>query len=414
MELCTSILPLTRHLVLSTVCPVLLLSFSAQAQNASLTNPNISAVLDGYYQQGNRILNGRNDGFGLGETELAISANIDDLFYGKITTVLAVGDGDTELELEEAFIQTLALPAGFALRGGRFLSDIGYLNNQHLHTDNFVDRPALYRAFFASHYFDDGLRLSYLAPTALYWQLGAEAFSGRNLRAADTEGNRDYASVGVYTAFSKFGGDISDSSSWQLGLSYLHNRNGQGMFDEHNHGEPLSQPDDHGHSHTAAYTGRHIYGVDLVYKWAPQGNYKYRHLSLSGEFFYVDGFLPAQDSHHEPEDEHHESTIENTEHSHSSDSQQGWYVSAVYQFAPQWSTGVRYGQADMLTLHGEHADTQQLKETEMMLAWHHSHFSTVRLQYSHQQGQNLQGIEDDNLVTLQYVMTLGAHSAHQF
>ena len=50
------------------------------AEDSSLTNPNISAVLDGYYQTGDRGLDGRGEGFGLGETELAISANIDDMF----------------------------------------------------------------------------------------------------------------------------------------------------------------------------------------------------------------------------------------------------------------------------------------------------------------------------------------------
>ena len=81
------------------------------AQDPTLTNPAISAVLDGYYQTADRPMAERQEGFGLGETELALSANIDDMFYGKVTTIIENHDGDTEVELEEAFIQTLAMPA---------------------------------------------------------------------------------------------------------------------------------------------------------------------------------------------------------------------------------------------------------------------------------------------------------------
>ena len=118
-----------------------LVSTCAMAQDPSLTNPAISAVLDGYYQTADRPLAERQEGFGLGETELALSANIDDMFYGKVTTIIENHDGDTEVELEEAFIQTLAMPAGFAVRAGRFLSDVGYLNNQPASPHRRLYRP---------------------------------------------------------------------------------------------------------------------------------------------------------------------------------------------------------------------------------------------------------------------------------
>nr|WP_250885712.1 hypothetical protein [Shewanella jiangmenensis] len=379
------------------------------AQTPTLTNPAISAVLDGFYQNGDRVLGGREEGFGLGESELAISANIDDMFYGKVTTVIEVHDGDTELELEEAFIQTLALPAGFSVRAGRFLSDIGYLNNQHLHTDAFADRPAAYRAFLGGHYFDDGVRLSWVAPTDLYWTFGVEALKGEKLRAADEHGEREFDTVGVYNAFTKIGGDIGDNSSWQLGLALMDNRNGRlTPYEEgeegHDHGD-----DAHGHSHSAAYTGEKTYVADVVYKWAPDGNYKYQHLTLSGEFFRVEDFKAAmlhEEDHGEEEHDH--------EHDTAKDHHQGWYVSGVYQFNPNWSAGLRYGELETEEAHGDHFHAQDLKETELSLNYHHSHFSTVRLQYTRQQGTNFDGLNDDNLITLQYVMTLGAHGAHQF
>ncbi|QYJ79266.1 hypothetical protein [Shewanella acanthi] len=368
------------------------------AEDSSLTNPSISAVLNGYYQTGERPLAESPDGFGLGETELAISANIDDMFYGKVTGVVEIHDGETELNLEEAFIQTLAMPAGFSMRGGRFLSDIGYLNNQHLHTDAFTDRPIAYRAFLGGHYFDDGVRLNYVAPTDLYWTLGLEAFKGDSLRAADIDADREVKNVGVYTFYTKIGGDIGDNSSWQAGLSYLRNENGQ-LSAHEDHEDETVEEHAHDHSHAASYTGKNTYGADFVYKWAPNGNYKYQNLTLSGEYFRVSDFVPSELA---------------LEDAPSKDYHQGWYLSSVYQFTPNWSAGLRYGQVDTQELHDEHFDAQKLKEAEFSLAWHSSHFSTVRFQYTRQEGKNFDGIEDDNIFTVQYIMSLGAHGAHQF
>ncbi|GGI87384.1 hypothetical protein [Shewanella gelidii] len=394
-----------------------LFGFSAYADDSNtLSNPAISLVLDGYYQTAERPLAEREEGLGLGHTELALSAVIDDNFYGKLTTVLEVHEGETELGLEEAFIQTLSMPAGFSVRAGRFLSDVGYLNNQHIHTDAFVERPAVYRAFLGSHYFDDGLRLNYVAPTDLYWTMGVEAFSGESLRAEDEHGEREYEEVGVYSLHTKFGGDIGTEASWQVGLAWLRNENGRLTAHEEEEGDDHDEHEEdaheeHDHSHSAAYTGENTYIADFVYKWAPDGNYKYQHLTVSGEFFRVNDFM----AHHE--EEHHEEPGMEEDHDHEghvNDYHQGWYVSSVYQFSPAWSAGVRYGQVDTLMAHEEHFDEQELKETEFTLAWHPSHFSSVRLQYVHQDGLNFDGIEDDNIVTLQYVTTLGAHGAHQF
>ena len=406
-------------LLVRTTLSVLVGAVVANAHAQDTSNLNISAVVNGYYQSADKVLSEKQQGFGLGETELAFSGAIDDAFYGKITNVIESADGETEFELEEAFIQTLALPYGFSARAGRFMSDIGYLNNQHLHTDSFVDRPAVYRAFLGNHYFDDGIRLDYLAPTDIYWAMGVEAFKGDKLQAEDISG--DAKSVGAYTFYTKLGGDIGDSSSWQLGLSYLRNENGQALVEEHGHHQDMDHDDhddhedmdhdDHdnhedtghdeheGHSHNAAFTGKNLYSADLVYKWAPQGNYKYQSLTLSGEYFRLTDTFLADEAEHQPEfDKDH----------------QGWYVSGVYQWSPKWSTGVRYGRVDTYNVHEEELEKASLQETEFEVAYHHSHFSVVRLQFTHQDGNEMFMPLDDNSITLQFNMTLGAHSAHQF
>ena len=77
-------------------------------------------------------------GFGLSETELTFSANVDPYFRG---VAIASLTPENEVEVEEAYFQTLALPRGFALKGGRFLSGIGYQNEQHQHAWDYQDAP---------------------------------------------------------------------------------------------------------------------------------------------------------------------------------------------------------------------------------------------------------------------------------
>lgn len=363
--------------------PALLTSLSITPTLAAMTlNPDISVVLDGYYSSGHSAMSDRDEGFGLGHTELSLSSPIDDLFEGRLTAVIEEHDGDSELMLEEAFLQTTAMPYGLNMRAGRFLSQVGYLNSRHMHADDFVQRPAVYRALLGGHYFDDGLRVNLLMPTPFYWSVGAEAFDGAQLSG---EGGDD--TIGVWTATTRIGGDLSASQSWQAGFSWLRNRiAGHGHDDhedEHDH--------DHGHPHGAGYAAENLYITDLVWKWSPDGNPRQRLLTLSGEYFYAD---------------------ELNEYARSGDNHEGWYASAVYRFAPQWSAGLRYGRVDVLDAHGDHFHSQNLKETDVMLAWQRSHFSTLRLQYTHQEGHGFDHI--DNTVTLQYVMTFGAHGAHDF
>ncbi len=389
----------------------LVLALNTPYGHANILNDlAISAVIDGYYQQGETPLGLRSDGFGLAGTEFSLSSHIDDLFYGKITTLLTNHETSTELELEEAFIQTLSLPHGFSVRDGRFLSDIGYLNSQHLHVDAFVERPLVYRAMLGGHYFDDGLRLDWVAPSNLYWRVGAEAFTGKRLAASNGD-EAHQSDVGVVTAYSKWGGDFRADHSWQVGISYLYNRHGLGHLEAHE--DEHEQDDEHaGHNHQASLTGKRLYMADVVYKWAPNGNYKNRHWRLSAEYFH----LAERFDEHEHEEEMHEEAAADLAHY-----DQGWYAELVYQATPRWSMGVRYGELESRLGHEEmheddhewHFESANATEWDAMIAWHNGHFSTVRLQYS-QIDDGLFESEDDQVLSLQFIVALGAHGAHAF
>ncbi len=118
------------------------------------------------------------EGLSLAETEISMSANVDDKFTAKLTLPVAVEDGDVSVELEEAWVETMTLPAGLAIRMGRIMSEIGYMNDRHFHSWDFADQPLPYQAFLGGQYIDDGLQFRWMAPTDFYLELGAEVFRG--------------------------------------------------------------------------------------------------------------------------------------------------------------------------------------------------------------------------------------------
>ncbi|PHS72032.1 MAG: hypothetical protein COB22_06355 [Cycloclasticus sp.] len=376
-------------------------------------NPAISVILDGRYA------NFDNDpedyelpgfalgpesglgekGFSVGHTELVISANIDDKFYGKLTLAVAEHEGATEVELEEAFIQTLGLGNGLTIKGGRFFSEIGYLNKQHAHAWDFADAPLIYRGLFGNQLIGDGLQINYIAPTDTFLQLGAELLSGGRFPAGGTT-----SGIGAWTAFADIGGDIGIEHSWQLGLSHwqANNIEGRETGGHDAHGD--------GAAETPSFSGdSKINALDFVYKWAPNGNPKSQSFKFQAEYFdrketgdvdmLVDG-TPVETTSY---DGH----------------QKGWYVQTIYKFKPQWRVGLRY---DQLNSNNTGSDTDVLgeagldneghtpKRVSLALDWFPSEFSRVRLQFNRDDSYE----NSDNQLFLQYTMSLGSHGAHQF
>ncbi|MCU7829297.1 MAG: TonB-dependent receptor [Candidatus Thiodiazotropha sp. (ex Myrtea sp. 'scaly one' KF741663)] len=374
-------------------------------------NPAISLILDGRfsayenetdYELPGFMLGGEagrgEEGFHLGHNELAISANVDDMFYGKMTAVIADHEGETEVELEEAYIETLALGNGLTVKGGRFFSAIGYLNQQHPHAWDFSDAPLIYRGLFGDQLRDDGLQISWVAPTELYFKLGGEITRGERFPA----GGASHDGAGASSLFAKIGGDIGESQAWQVGLSHwqadIENRTSGG----HHH--------DGGAHEIPTYTGdSRVSGIDFVWKWAPQGNASERNLKLQGEYFIRDeeGKVIMDDGSVTPE-----STTYDGE-------QKGWYLQAVYQFIPRWRAGLRYDRLDsdnrgsdqaVLAEAGLDNEGHTPERLTLMGDYSHSEYSRVRLQYTKDDSYE----DTDNILTLQYIMSLGPHGAHQF
>ncbi|HET9472857.1 MAG TPA: hypothetical protein VFO82_03135, partial [Steroidobacteraceae bacterium] len=150
--------------------------------------------------------------FNLGESELTLSASIDPYFAGVLTAAIT---GDNEIEVEEAFFRTTALRNGLTLKGGRFFSGFGYLNEVHAHAWDFVDQPLVYQAMFGGQFRQNGLQVKWLAPTDLFLEFGAETGNGDGFPATRLDSN----GFNGATLFAHVGGDVGDYSSWRAGAA---------------------------------------------------------------------------------------------------------------------------------------------------------------------------------------------------
>jgi hypothetical protein len=367
-------------------------------------NPGISLILSGIYanrskdsdyhitgfQTGGEIGPGLR-GFSLAESELGLYANIDHYFYGGLNLALAP---DNSVAVEEAFVQTTALPAGVTVKGGRFFSGIGYLNEQHAHTWDFVDNPLVYQAFLGNQYGDDGVQVKWIAPTDLFIELGAEAGRGR---IADTTG-KDKNGAAMGSLFTHVGGDIGISSSWRAGLSYLRTSPS---------GRQSPDVDTAGSFVTNAFSGTsRLWIADFVWKWAPNGNTSVTNFKLQGEY------LHRSESGNLTYDVNNTA---NTDAYHAS--QSGWYAQGIYQFMPYWRTGLRYDRLESGNVnYGSNAANLATNgyspdRISLMLDYSPSEFSRVRLQLARDRSREN---ATDNQLFVQYIMSLGSHGAHKF
>jgi hypothetical protein len=372
-----------------------------QAQNA--LNPAVSAILNGVYANLSRNpasyrISGfvptmgevapPPRGFSLGESELGLAANIDPRFRGAL--IAAISPDDDTVGVEEGYIETIGPSRGVTVKAGRFFSAVGYQNAIHAHAWDFTDAPLAMKAFLGGQLGEDGVQLRWLAPTELYWDVGAELGRGRAFPASRSASGKNGA--GSLNLFTHLGGDLGASSAWQAGLSHLRTNPRDRIFD------------DSGFSNSFTGASR-LWVLSGVLKWAPNGNATVRNLKLQGELFRrtEDGTLVFD-------------SPGAAMASGFSSRQSGWYAQTVYQFMPQWRAGYRYdelrsGDANVDTTLFPILSSYRPRRHSVMVDWSGSEFSRVRLQLARDYSRR---DAPDTQVFLQYVVSLGAHGAHTF
>lgn len=353
----------------------------------------------------------RKNGFTLQNAELSLSGAVDPYVRGETHIVFFVDplDGETRVELEEAFLTTQSLPLGLQVKGGFYFTEFGLINPTHPHVWDWLDQPVVNTRFFGPDGLRQaGVRLGWLVPVPWFAQLylgaqnangetmasflaSAEFFeergvAGRPFVARNVKNPEDLAySVRLEQFFT-----LSPTLSAQVGGSAVFGPNASG---------PRGRTT--------------IYGGDLKVRWRPTTNVRgwpfvlWQTEIMQRDYRADRVELPEQlDADGNPL-----LFARHTLHDW------GLYTQAVYGFRPGWAAGVRfeYARGSGPSVEGRQADP--FRDTRYrvspLLAWHLSEFARLRLQYNYDRAQHLSQREAHS-VWMGFEILYGAHPAHKY
>ncbi len=332
-------------------------------------------------------------GFNLGETELTFSGAVDPYFdVTAIASFSADGVG-----IEEAYGRTRSLPAGLAVKAGKFYSEIGYANKQHPHQWDFVDQNLPYAILLGGGLNDAGVQLTWLPKSPVYILVGVEAFQGDNPGVANVLGPdtnpafADKAGPRLFTGFARVSPDIGYSNALQIGLFGGHSS----LHQETSEQEGLEG--------TAWFAG-----TDWVFKHDSPEPFGKNDLVFQAEYLYRDKNLDRVAAE-DPATLGKPSTAK----------QDGFYVQGTWGFAPRFTVSARY---DAVGAFVNEVDLGDLGQSDYEASWRLSaaltynptEFSRLRAQVN--RGDAVIGgvRESFNQFFLQYQLSLGVHGAHKF
>ena len=241
-------------------------------------NPAISLILDGKFASlskdpttyalpgfargaGNRS---PATGFRLGESELVMSANVDDKFYGQFTAALTA---ENTTEVEEAYLNPVTRQRLHRARRALLLRH--RLSQWVARARLGFRRPAARLPRPARQPVQGRWRaIALVAPTDLFMEFGAEAFRGGNFPAGGAAGTAR-APYGIRAHRRRC---RHQSRMARRQISRLK-------------AESANRATTNG-SATDLFTGTgELTGVDFVWKWAPNGNPKQRNFKFQTEYF---------------------------------------------------------------------------------------------------------------------------------
>lgn len=329
-------------------------------------------------------------GFSLADTELVFSSPLASHLFGSLNLAWT---SDEKVEVEEVFVQTTGLGNGFTVKGGRFLSGIGYISEQHAHVWDFVDQPLVYQTFFGHHLQQGGAQLRWIAPTNQFVELGMEASERRNKGSGPA-------------VFANVGGDIGTDHSWRVGVSHLRSLAKDREF--HSEAEIAGEEEE---VHNFFSGDSRISGINAVWKWASDGNATRQNFKLQGEYF------QRRESGEVTYDE------EGADVGPVADAyravQQGWYMQGVYQFMPRWRVGLRHDRLQTRSVNwganndnlADFSGSFDPSRNTIMVDFSSSELSRLRVQLARDRSQEGRS---DNQFAVQYIMSFGPHGAHRF
>ena len=320
------------------------------------------------------------NGFTLRTVDLSIVGALDPYFDAETHIALFLDDdGETKLELEEAFLTTKNINA-FDIKVGHYHTEFGFFNPLHLHDWDWVDQPVVLSRFFGG----DGMRqlgarmgLS-LSPRTRFL-VGAQNAKGETMRSfiansevfeEDPIGGRSANSnqiddLGelVYAARFAHTSGTSDRGHWMFGLS--------GAF---------------GPNATGNDAQTRIVGADFSFQ---------THLKGDGYVRWVtEGMYRDYEA------------VPDSNNGFAADDLEDWglYTQLLYGIGPEWAFGLRYEHA---TGSGESVGSFADRQSDSLRAdrtrvsplaqWQFAPGAKARLQYNYDESDDL---TDDDVHSL--------------
>ncbi len=334
------------------------------------------------------------NGFTIPNAEISLDGAVDPYFKGFSNIVFKIDpNGETGVELEEAYALTTSLPANLQIKFGQFFAEFGRQNPQHPHSWGFVDQAlVLARMFGPDGLRSQGLRASWLLPTPFYSEAligvfnskGGTTSSFRSPESAEIHGGtpvdrtpagfRDMLIVPrLATSF-----DLTETQTVLLGASAAFGPNNSG---------PSAQTQ--------------VYGIDGYWKWKPAAaEAGFPFLSVQGE-----GLWRSYDAA--------QRIAEGTGAKLPAEvlKDRGAYAQLLYGIKPRIVAGLR---SDWST--GDPAAFESDVRVDRFrvspnLTWYPTEFSKFRMQYNY---DDRKGLGTDHSLWFQFEFLIGAHAAHKF
>lgn len=392
--------------------------------------------IEGGLQPGGHDPNQR--GFTLQGLEMSVTGAVDPYFRGAANVSFALdAEGETFLELEEAWLETMSLPWNLQVRAGQMFTDFGRHNATHLHAWSFVDAPLVNARFLGPDGLrNPGARLAWLTPTPFFSELSfgvqnSQGETAASFRSAGGHHHGDEEDEHAPFAYRHADNDrgvnqVDDmlfstrySLSFDLTPTQVLLAGGSAAFGPNSRG-----------GEDAGETTTQIFGVDLTWKWKSP-----RH---QGGFPFVqwqtEGLLRKYDAGAFDWSEEGAATDPNVVVDMGTGApavlsgetlvDYGLYSQLLYGFRKGWVAGLRADfvtgdeggyERRALTYNGEALgrDPQRAQRWRLSpnLTWYPTEFSKIRLQYNF---DDRLGIGQDHSVWLQFEFLLGAHAAHRF
>lgn len=357
------------------------ISFDGLFAAAGSTAEDLETLETGGHDPNQRGFTGQN-------LETTFDGAVDPYFKGQANIVFQIdNEGESFLEVEEAFLTSMSLPLNLQAKAGTFFTEFGRLNQFHPHAWDFADQPLVNGRFLGPDGLrNPGVRLSWLAPTSNYTELfftvqdsqGETAHSFRNEEALfgrDAVETRVRAMEDMlYTPRITTSFEVTDETTVLLGASAAFGPNSTGRDKD-----------------------TLIYGLDMFWKW--KSSY------ASGGFPFVTWQTEVMGRRFEAGEDVNAGLSDEVMHNW------GTYSQIAWGFKKRWVAGLR---GDYVNGEEEALDPLGFERWRLSpnLTFYPSEFSKIRLQYNYD--DILGNDTTEHSVFLQFEFLLGSHGAHKF